>query len=129
MVTIKSYTNVEQSKKLAEKLPFESADMKWFIPGDNKGGFIDEVSLIKNKSEYNFFDKVTDWNYAPYVPCWSLSALLNVLPHPRLEQYNDDTWTCAIFNKDNHFIDDSYGREPVDACFEMAMKLKETDLL
>ena len=29
MATIKSYTDLKQSKKLAERLPLESADMNW----------------------------------------------------------------------------------------------------
>ena len=31
MATSKSYTNIEQSRKLAEILPLESADMKWYF--------------------------------------------------------------------------------------------------
>ena len=77
---MKSYTDLEQSKKLAEILSFESSDMKWFIPADNEGEFTEEVTFIENKSEYSLFDKVTDWNDTPYVPCWSLAALLGVLP-------------------------------------------------
>ena len=34
---MKTYTDIEQSKKLAEILPPESADMKWFVPADNEG--------------------------------------------------------------------------------------------
>jgi hypothetical protein len=30
MTTIKSYTDLEQSKKLAEVLPIDSADMYWW---------------------------------------------------------------------------------------------------
>ena len=31
MATIKSFTSLEQSKKLAEILPLESADMYWYL--------------------------------------------------------------------------------------------------
>lgn len=35
MAQIKSYTDLEQSKKLAEILPLESADMCWYIDDNN----------------------------------------------------------------------------------------------
>lgn len=60
---MKTYTDLEQSKKLAEILPLESADMFYRDNG------ID----VKLMWEYN----------APKVenPCWSLAALFDVLPN------------------------------------------------
>lgn len=68
---IKSYTDLSQSKKLAEILPLESADMFY----RNNG--ID----VKLMWEHN----------APKVenPCWSLAALLDVLPKYELNNFGD----------------------------------------
>lgn len=89
MATIKSYTDVSQSKVLAGILPLESADMYWFVPADNEGEFIEKVELIRYKSDYNMFDKITDWDDTPYIPCWSLAALLDVLPRYELNNFGD----------------------------------------
>lgn len=81
---MKSYTGIEQSKKLAEILPLESADMRYgyIAPYDYSdrmydGGY-DEIPypkdfLIKNA---NFADE-----YDAELSCWSLAALLGVLPN------------------------------------------------
>ena len=61
MTTIKSYTDISQSKKLAEILPIESADMRY-------DGVMQELGIPK--VNYNGLG----------TPCWSLSALLGVLP-------------------------------------------------
>lgn len=61
MATIKSYTDISQSKKLAEILPVESADM-WYHPD-----LSDYPDYVERCSIYN-------------IPCWSLAALLDVLP-------------------------------------------------
>jgi len=70
---MKSYTDIVQSKKLAEILPIESADMCYPLPcedGDRplleQGGF-------------------------GSTPCWSLAALLGVLPN---EIITDDRFEC-----------------------------------
>lgn len=74
-----NYTDISQSKTLANILPIESADMKWFVPADNEGEFVEEVTPIKNKSEYCLFEKITNWDDTPYIPCWSLAALQDIL--------------------------------------------------
>lgn len=59
---MKSYTDLQQSKKLAEILPLKSADMYYWCGEDLRvGGY-----------------KAIDIDYD--IPCWSLAALLNVLP-------------------------------------------------
>lgn len=62
---MKSFTDIEQSKKLAEILPLESADMRYAPFGDIHPWVWDgEVKLLEKGS----------------IPCWSLAALLQVLP-------------------------------------------------
>ena len=63
MKTLKSYTDIEQSKKLAKILPIESADMRYSPPGDNMHPWIWTDTFIEKNA----------------VPCWSLTSLLNYL--------------------------------------------------
>ena len=71
---MKSYTDIEQSKKLAEILPLESADMYYFtIIRDYpySQGKIKTIAKIMDGSFSSDYD----------TPCWSLAALLQVLPN------------------------------------------------
>lgn len=67
---MKSYTDIEQSKELAKILPFESADL-CYNDGEPRIGY---ASLAIKRDDY--------------FPCWSLSALIQVLPITIV-----DTWT------------------------------------
>ena len=105
---MKSYTDLEQSHKLAKILPIESADMY----------------------------------YHPY-PCWSLAALLDVLPNNENISTNLSKGGYRISTLEytnSWFID--YEDEtdglnncvtsadnPVDACYEMILKLHELKML
>lgn len=120
MATIKSFTDLEQSKKLVKILPLESADM-WYINGEGKpfGGYWNEES-------HDYDD----------IPCWSLAALLSVLPIVNLcavtlkmklnHKYYMDLCTNIVNYK--YISTDDYDN-PVDACVEMIIKLKELNLL
>ena len=68
MATIKSYTNIEQSKKLAEILPLESADMYYFVA--------DSVE----KQETNYAIRCGTPIVKTDIPCWSLASLLELMP-------------------------------------------------
>ena len=147
MAAIKSFSDLQQSKKLAEILPPESADMRYgyIAPYDYSdrmydGGY-DEIPypkdfLIKNP---NFSAD----EYDAELPCWSLAALLGVLPNNEnistnlskggyristLEytnswfvEYEDETdgLNNCITSADN----------PVDACVAMIEKLHGLNLL
>lgn len=124
---MKNNTTIPQSQMLATILPIESADMKWFIPADNEGEFVEEVTIIKYKYEYNSFEKVTDWEDTPYVPCWSLAALLNVLPRPSV-YFSNNKWYCECWNE-NGYIGQTIKNNPVDACYDMIIKLNKEKLL
>ena len=106
---MKPYTDLEQSKKLAEFLPLETADMYYWCGEDLRIGS----------------HKAMDLDYD--IPCWSLAALLRVLPYPELrEQYNGN-WTCKVSNAATTYLweDDN----PIDACVAMIEKLHEQKLL
>ena len=69
MITIKSLTSLEQSKKLAEFLPIESADMHWqYIEEDN------------GQLQWFYLPKDFSINENESIPAWSLSVLLKLLP-------------------------------------------------
>lgn len=138
---MKAYTDIEQSKKLAEILPLESADMKWFVPADDEGEFIEEVSLINDKTEYYLFDGITDWDDTPYIPCWSLAALLGELDDEIIDEEGND-YNLTIVKESLQYqlyYHDAWGRaedietdyydDMIDACYEMILKLNELNLL
>ena len=131
---MKAYTDIEQSKKLAEFLPLESADMYWL------NRYIDltttkyEVFVIEKSNKHIDFFKsyavAVDSN--EIIPCWSLAALLDVLPFPNLSKDNlggDKVgWMVSVF-PDNCRYDSCWQDNQVDACYKMIMKLHELKLL
>lgn len=136
MATIKSYTNISQSKKLAEILPLESADMFHFIHE------VDTVGFGYKKDVAEFYSK-TEFKY---IPCWSLSALFGVLPNNKhitttlsrggwkIEPVEYiDKWFCEY---EDEVDEDSPSKNfsvsadnPVDACYELILKLHELKML
>lgn len=152
---MKSYTDIEQSKKLSEILPAESADMHYSnasIEGINyvdeyRVGFQDYNTAIKILSEYitgSSFEGVSGcWNL---IPCWSLAALLSILP-PYLFEFergidlnvypnlNGKGWHCSYMpnctenvKKDKFKLMTSEDNL-IDACYEMVLKLHEQNIL
>lgn len=133
MAIIKSFTSLEQSKKLAQILPLESADYCWGI---------DEKTLCYNNSPYPCpWKDYTAKQY--YVPCWSLAALLGVLPSrlfdstpKRKELYllpDLDKSYCiymqfAVKTKGKIYLLTG-GECLVDACVAMIEKLHELKML
>ena len=120
---MKSYTDLEQSKKLAEILPLESADM-WY-PGDDE----DDIECGFGDIQQELYI-----NYGDGHPCWSLAALLSVIPK-HIKDYNvlridigeNDfaIWYDEIGYGVNRELPNIEMKEPVDACVEMILKLKE----
>ena len=100
MTTIKSYTDIEQSKKLAEILPPESADGGWY--GTNNP----------------FAANNTFWLYTKYsnkaaFPSWSLAALLSILPNYQLQTQNDGIGILCSCNGKFNIVT---AKNPVYAC-------------
>ncbi len=142
MSGIKTYTDLSQSKKLAEILPLESADMRYgyIAPYDYSdrmydGGY-DEIPypkdfLIKNP---NFSAN----EYDAELPCWSLSALISVLPI--FIEFKSDKYYLRFMKEYVEYANDEVsitGRclhttgnnNLVDACYEMILKLNELKML
>ena len=122
---MKSYTDLEQSKKLAEILPLESADME-YLAIKEIGKLVGDVPFVKDDSE------VEDSAYSHIydrIACWSLAALLSVLPHiqefyPIISKINDK-YVCR-YKDSGIWIN---GDNPIDACYEMILKLHELKML
>lgn len=118
---MKGYTDIEQSKKLAEILPLESADMYWWSSG--KRYYIESIDD-------------DDYDEAKDIRAWSLAALLDVLNKTayfmdedasvNLSSYKTIEWDLGIDNSDLELVTES---NPVDACVEMILKLHELNLL
>ena len=70
MAKIKSCCDLGQSRKLAEFLPLESADMCYEVGEDLDGYITKTIYTPLVHTPYN----------DNYIPCWSLAALLDVLP-------------------------------------------------
>ena len=141
---MKSYTDLEQSKKLAEILPIESADMRYgyIAPYDysdrmHDGGY-DKIPypkdfLVKNP---NFSAN----KYDAELPCWSLAALLDQLEYVihdedghefQLRIIKEGVQYYLIYDGVDYaaYYDTPLFDDPVDACVDMILILKENDLL
>lgn len=146
--TMKAYTDLSQSKKLAEFLPLESADMFYRTDGS--------VKLMWEHLK----------NIPVTTPCWSLTALLSILPykiklsHDVIDANNNpayknecyklsinrcglfgDKWNVQYYGKHQRqlgkrykelyidlFLTENYDNL-VDACYEMIISLNELKML
>ncbi len=121
---MKGYSDLEQSKKLTEILPLESADMGYIPSAEDDDG--NTLYTAEYKSEVIFDEDC--------IPCWSLAALLDALPriehlkpsidlNPKLESNE-----VAIYyhSEDSPYI---VRDNLIDAIFEMICWLKENNEL
>ena len=133
MATIKSYTDLEQSKKLIKILPIESADMyyQYALPKSDKimhnpilGNPINALEWY-NKG-YTHFGKnpLTLNEYC--IPCWSLAALLRELPDTMLGK-DKDGYVVMVETMGSGLT--AFADEPIDACYKMILKLHKQKLL
>lgn len=134
---MKAYTDIEQSKKLTEILPIESADMYWLNRHIDLTETKYEVFVIdKSDKHIDFFKSyavAVDNN--EIIPCWSTNSLLNILR----EKCNRLEIASRVNNKWNIFatkFDFTYNNwcdggceNLIDGCVEIIVKLKESKLL
>ena len=127
---MKSYTDISQSKKLAKILPLESADMLFQL-GEDK--YADSIRVPLTKEHWK--QMMPDIN-----PCWSLAALLDILPKKYYPIKGHDTHLTLCKPKDKWCVLywDSTGMQdggqtsadnPVDACVAMIEKLHKNGVL
>ena len=131
MATIKSYTDIERSKVLAEILPLDSADYFYKY-------CIGHYNSIYYRLETYPYNKGANKNHD--IPCWSLSALLSVLPDEITD--DGDVYRNMFFHLKGKYII-QYPRlttlwpallsvetdNPIDTCADMIVKLKEQNLI
>jgi hypothetical protein len=137
MTTIKSYTDIDQSKKLAEILPLESADMHH--SKDFDGSWFVDLAKYTSVKIPKYVGNVEEH----LLPCWSLASLLEQLPYELcdddgnslyLQIYKDDD-LYQLEYKDNSLYGDFESIEIdryedfVDACVAMIKRLHELNLL
>lgn len=135
MTTIKAYTDFSQSNVLAEILPLETADMKWYFwkseidaPKLPTFGYGKDAAENCKSSE------------AVYLPCWSLASLLNYLRmidfFPDIEaDEHSITMNVNYYNEEEarplapvHNIE-AKANTFVDACYEIILRLHEHKIL
>lgn len=125
---MKSFTDIEQSKKLVEILPIESADMSYRIVAYNPN----------DTHEYQAYCCVS--TLESDIPCWSLVSLLDYLAKKGC--FPEVTYTGTCYLMDVNFYDDeegntvhpihfirTEGESLVDVTVEMILKLHEEKLL
>lgn len=127
---MKAYTDLNQSKELVKILPIESADMMYHSVENEygNGAFIAISKVITNGFKNDDF-------YIDDIPCWSLAALLNIIPNSIYD--NTDEYSQLEFSKTSvayHDMNDgikvgSIKDNLVDACYEMILKLHERKIL
>ena len=137
MAKIKSYTDIEQSKKLAEILPLESSDMCW--TNHYYGSLRSSITIsVKSIDEYknllkNFAD-LTEIDV--FYPAWSLSALLDVLPDAITSnggisfELNIKKNIIEYSNHSLYLVYKSVKSDNlIDACVDMIIKLHKRKML
>lgn len=127
---MKAFTDIEQSKKLAEILPIDSADMWWsknFI-------YYNPTAAIGISAEYS---NVYTYKFGEDdIPCWSLATLLKVLSETArnidedglvdISSYKNIEWDISMINCE---ISNITSNDLIDACVELIYKLKAKDLI
>lgn len=129
---MKAYTDIAQSKRLAEILPLESADME-YLSIKQTGSFVGTVPFVKDDSEVE--DSAYSHTYNR-IACWSLAALLGILSKTAhsidedgsvdLCDYKNIEWSLCLTNTN---VGSVTANNPVDACVEVIIKLHELNLL
>lgn len=115
---MKAYTDIEQSKMLAEILPIESADMAYWKKSYRPNDYAIMARHTKELQE-GFEAKGME-----YIPCWGLAALLNVLPSATLDTSDDHHYRLHCMERFSEWYDNA-----IDACVVMIEKLHEQKLI
>lgn len=120
---MKSFTDIEQSKKLAEILPLESADMYWeYNHNIHTYDDIPRMLVVNNWDDY----------YNKDIPAWSLNALLELMPiETHLYKMQDEDNYTKHYYKVGSFDGKGWielnNTLAIDAVYEMVCWLKENN--
>lgn len=124
---MKAFTDISQSRKLAEFLPLESADMYYEERCNLPKAIVGSYSLhIQCRATDKDYKKLT---YPVLSPCWSLAALLDILP----KIVNNETLfiatSAALWHIGYKNIYTAIDDNLIDACVELIEKLHELKML
>ena len=125
---MKNCTDLSQSKRLAEILPLESADMHYNNVSIKGINYVDEhrAELMEYNRAIKVLSKYTINPLFEVIPCWSTAALLEVIRNNG--RYELEMYEGGYYFEANGFMTESYFY-PVDACYEMILKLYELKML
>lgn len=127
---MKTNSDFEQSKMLAEFLSVESADLMFVHTTDLEGNEHYDIDFRNNQPLLE-----------GDIPCWSLAALLDVIPQEisdseyviNITEGCDEKWVITydhINNKNHSYYGLSTGADNlVDACYNMIVRLKKHNLI
>ena len=144
---MKSYTDLEQSKKLSEILPLASADMWWlYVTAQGK-----RIAMMCEEPDPHYLARMEGYGIKDAaVRCWSLAALLDALrifttptafsakvSVPSLSKtengykltYTGDYTSMVINGLDIKAPIESVADNPIDACYELILKLNKLKML
>lgn len=128
---IKGYTDLEQSKKLAEILSLKSADMvllheEPYETSNSKFDGLHQALCIS----FSKYDKSWKQKYKniSYFPCWSLAALIELLPPVYTLKPMIDLEGNSIYYSGHNTLCTN-GDTLIDACVNMIINLKKLNLL
>jgi hypothetical protein len=140
MKTIKEFTDLWQSMKLANILPLklESADMTLKREINKISKEIEWIPTIG--LDVAIKDNLFSFRNGYVYPCWSLAALLEQIPERLRDKdglyydleitKNSDLYSVYYYNEDEgRFYYVSCKDTLVDACYEMILKLNDLNLL
>lgn len=133
-----NYTSIEQSKKLLELgLSPKSADMEYKCVG-----FTMHTNRPTDEFKYKLMPKEVDIPHkAKYdIPCWSVGALLELMPLPRLEkdvfpiseQKNFEEkfgWECITYGDNAMSLCEQWSSTKIDVCYKMVVWLLENNYI
>ena len=116
---MKSFTDIDQSKKLASILTLDSADMKFPYFGDGQYG----TTAV--------FGEPLEFSGGKDIPCWSLAALLEVIREK--VGYDLSVWdkgySIDVYDLESGKVITELYSNPVDAVVETIYKLREKELI
>jgi len=113
---MKSYTDLEQSKRLTDILPLESADMRI-------GNYVGKYEKVDG-TNVHYYTKGESFGAPEIIYAWSLAALLNILPSSTLDSSDGHHYRAHCKEMFTDWYDN-----PIDCCIAMIERLHELKML
>ena len=131
---MKAFTDISQSRKLAEILPLESADMYYFLDPTPAGNI---YHIVIPQIDFGIKTREPEYDKGD-IPCWSLAALMDVIPYNisfnkavyrfKMVKYSEH-WECYHENFGSVSTEIFKGNNQIDVCMAMIEKLHEQNLM